>query len=296
MATRVLLFYKYITIDNPEVVAKTLRTLCEKYHLLGRAIVAHEGINATFEGEEENTKVFVEHFFADPRFSDIQIKYSEGDGKTFPKLSVKVRSEIVGTRFSSDEANPEIKTGKRLSPNELDAWYNSKKEFVVVDMRNDYEYASGHFENSTHPGMRASRDLPGVLGNLEPLKSKTVVTVCTGGVRCEKMSAYLMSNGFDDVYQLDGGIHTYLEQFPKGKFKGALYTFDQRVTMDFTKDREIIGTCRLCGDKTERYVNCKNSECHLHFLACEKCQTETSDLACSPACKEHVTVSKSALV
>lgn len=296
MTHRVLLFYKYISLADPEVVAQTLRNLCEKHHLLGRAIVAPEGINATFEGKEGQTALFVEEFFADPRFSDIQIKYSEGDGNTFPKLSVKVRAEIVGTRFTTDEANPEVRTGKRLSALELDLWYKSKKDFVVVDMRNDYEYASGHFENSIDSGIRASRDLPKALPKLDGIKSKTVVTVCTGGVRCEKMSAYLMSKGFEDVYQLDGGIHTYLEQFPKGQFKGALYTFDQRVTMDFTKDREIIGTCRLCGNKTETYVNCKNAECHLHFLLCEGCGMSEDGQVCSPQCKEHVKTTESALV
>ena len=296
MTHQVLLFYKYISLKDPETVALVLRRLCNKYSLLGRAIVAPEGINATLEGTRDNTNAFVSEFFSDSRFSDITIKYSSGDGATFPKLSIKVRAEIVGTKFSTDEANPEMKTGKRLSAEELDSWYKSGKDFVVVDMRNDYEYASGHFENSIDPGLRASRDLPKAIPRLEPIKNKTVVTVCTGGIRCEKMSAYLMNKGFEDVYQLDGGIHTYIEQFPQGAFKGALYTFDQRVTMDFTKERDVLGVCRLCGEKTELYVNCKNTECHLHFLACLACQKNSEAPACSSECREQVQNLKSTLV
>ena len=105
-----------------------------------------------------------------------------------------------------------------------------------------------------------------------------------------------MSKGFKDVYQLDGGIHTYLEQFPQGAFKGALYTFDQRVTMDFTKERDVLGVCRLCGEKTELYVNCKNTQCHLHFLACRGCQKNAEAIACSSLCEEQVEELKSTLV
>lgn len=281
---QVLLFYKYVHLKDPEVLAQRLKELAVKYALLGRAIVAHEGINATFEGEVDATEAFVCDLLEDPRLCDMHIKRSEGTGATFPKLSIKVRKEIVGTHLKTEEADPTKQTGKRLTPDELHTWYVQDKDFAVIDMRNDYEFASGHFKNSIDPGMRASRDLPKVLPKLEPLKGKTVVTVCTGGVRCEKMSAYLLSQGFEDVYQLDGGIHTYMEKYPSGEFKGALYTFDQRVVMDFTKDREVIGTCRLCGEKTERYVNCRNAECHLHFLACERCSEGVEAPFCSSEC------------
>ena len=297
MEYQVLLFYKYIDLADPEVVALRLRSLALQYGLLGRAIIATEGVNATFEGTAEATEAFVNDFFEDERFADIQVKRSVGNGKTFPKLSVKVREEMVGTHLKKEEADPLRVTGTRLSADELHEWYKENKDFVVVDMRNDYEYASGHFKNSIDPGLRASRDLPEAMPKLEPLKNKTVVTVCTGGVRCEKMSSYLLNQGFKDVYQLEGGIHTYLEKYPIGEFKGTLYTFDQRVTMDFDTAKEVIGACRLCGEKTEKYVNCVNVECHLHFLACEGChEREGSAPACSSACAELVTSSSSALV
>lgn len=282
---QVLLFYKYIPVSQPEVLATHTKALAEKYSLVGRAIVSPEGINMTFEGTREDTENFVAEFIQDERFSDMQIKRSAGTGTSFPSLSVKVRLEIVGTGFSKEEADPYVRTAPRLSPDELRQWYEERRDFVVIDMRNNYEYASGHFKNSIEPGISASRHLPLAMRKLEPLKSKKVVTVCTGGVRCEKMSAYLLSKGFEDVYQLEGGIHTYMEKYPGKDFLGTLYTFDQRLTMDFGGTREIVGTCHLCGAKSEKYTDCANDTCHLHFIACEMCTDETGRAYCSDVCR-----------
>lgn len=270
MSYQVLLFYKYITIENPDELAAQFRVWAHTYQLLGRVLVAAEGINATLEGTTENTENFARAFLQDVRFADVQIKRSMSDGKSFPKLSVKVRNEIVGTHFPP-HIDPRIKTAPHLSPEELKQWYIEGKDFVVVDMRNNYEYALGHFKGSINPEMEASRELPRVVEKLVPLKNKTVLTVCTGGIRCEKMSAYLLDQGFSDVHQLDGGMHSYMEKYPGEDFRGALYTFDKRRAMDFGGEREIIGVCHLCGASTENYVNCANNTCHLHFLACTTC-------------------------
>jgi UPF0176 protein len=124
------------------------------------------------------------------------------------------------------------------------------------------------------------------MNKLLPLKEKKIVTVCTGGVRCEKMSAYLMHKGFKDVVQLEGGIHTYMEKFPGKDFSGTLYTFDQRLTMDFGSEREVIGQCHLCEAATEKYINCAEDTCHFHFLACDVCRDAKGNVFCSPECKE----------
>jgi UPF0176 protein len=282
-AYQVLLFYTDQTIADPEGTSSWLRALAQTHALTGRALVAEEGINATFEGKKEGTESFVREFKGDTRFKDVQIKTSIGTGESFPKLSVKVRSEIVGTRFPK-EVDPRVKTAPHLSAEELKRWYQNEKDFVVVDMRNSYEFASGHFKNSIDPGLDNSRDLPTAMGRLEDIKDKTVLTVCTGGVRCEKMSANLMHEGFKDVYQLDGGIHTYMDKYPGEDFEGALYTFDNRLTMDFGGDRKIVGKCRLCGSATERYANCANNNCHLHFLTCEACTPDLSLANCG-SCK-----------
>lgn len=284
MTHQVLLFYKYVTIEDPKALMDALRARCKELGLTGRILIAEEGINGTVEGLKGETEIFAKELLSDPRFSDIQVKRSEGTGDAFPKLSIKVRDEIVGTRFGK-EIDPTKRTGKRLSAEELRDWFEEGKDFVIVDMRNDYEYRSGHFKDSINPGLENSRDLPQALPKLEPLKDKTVLTVCTGGIRCEKMSAFLLENGFEDVYQLDNGMHGYMEKYPGMDFEGTLYTFDNRLTMDFGGKRAIVGRCHLCNARTENYVNCANNDCHLHFLACDACQGEEST-SCSDACKE----------
>ena len=282
---QVLLFYKYVSVTDPAALADAIRTQAAERRLTGRAIVAEEGVNATLEGSIEATESFALWILSDTRFADMQIKRSRGEGTSFPGLSVKVRNEIVGTGFSKEDANPAVRTAPRLSADALRSWYETEKEFTVIDMRNNYEYASGHFKNSVQPNISASRHLPIAMDSLAPLKNKTVVTVCTGGVRCEKMSAYLQSHGFTDVYQLDGGIHTYMERFPGKDFQGTLYTFDRRLTMDFGGEREVIGTCHLCGKTTEHYVDCAEDTCHYHFLACEQCTQADGRAFCSDACR-----------
>jgi UPF0176 protein len=190
----------------------------------------------------------------------------------------------VGTQFGPD-IDPTQQTGVYITPEQLRAWYENNEDFTVIDMRNDYEYASGHFRNSIHPGIQASRDLPDAVATLAPLKDKKVLTVCTGGVRCEKMSAYLMNQGFKDVYQLHDGMHGYMEKYPGQDFLGTLYTFDNRLTMHFGGDREIVGRCRHCATPTENYFNCNNMSCHFHFLACDKC-ANTEQAFCSITCQQ----------
>ncbi len=284
-----LLFYKYIEIDDPVELAASVRELASELSLTGRALVAHEGINATFEGRLSDTKAFERRFFADERFCDIQPKKSAGSGKSFPSLSVKVRKEIVGTGFSKEEADPRVRSAPRISVEELREWFEKDEDFVVIDMRNNYEFASGHFKNSIDPGITASRHLPLVMDKLMPLKSKKVVTVCTGGVRCEKMAAYLLHKGFTDVRQLDGGIHSYMEKYPGKDFLGTLYTFDQRLTMHFGGEREVIGRCHLCKKMTENYADCAEPTCHLHFLACSDCRETDGRVFCSELCRASST-------
>ncbi|MEO6536630.1 MAG: rhodanese-related sulfurtransferase [Candidatus Paceibacterota bacterium] len=288
MNYQVLLFYKYVTVEDPEALALWVRERAVTYGLTGRAIIATEGINATFEGKTTDTEAFAKEFLALPTFADVSIKRSEGTGASFPKLSVKVRDEIVATKFPSEAADPRVRTAPRITPDELRTKFERGEDFVVVDMRNGYEYDSGHFEGSINPGLEASRDLPQALPALEQYKDKKIVTVCTGGIRCEKMSAFLLSNGFNDVEQLEDGIHGYMEKYPGKDFVGTLYTFDQRLTMDFGGDREVVGTCYICKSKTEDYVNCANVKCHRHFLECSNCK-EVEGEFCSADCKETTT-------
>ncbi len=296
----IILFYKYVHIENPEALRQAQFDLATKLGLKGRVIVAEEGINATLEGTRDNIEKYLAEYFADPRFVGTHIKRSRGTGNAFPKLSVKARKEIVSLHLKDDFSPTEV-TGVHLKPEELKKWYEEKqvgKDFFVIDMRNDYEYNVGRFEGSIMPSLQNFRDVPRVLDELEDLKDKTVVSVCTGGVRCEKASGFLIKNGFKDVYQLDGGIVTYMEKFPAQEFQGKLYVFDNRITMDFDAENNradkhvVVGKCDKCKTPCERYVNCKNPMCNKHFLCCENCSESNYDSYCSFLCKIKNSVRK----
>jgi|SRR3989344_68845 len=273
---KIILFYKYVYIDDPKMERDLQFELCQRLGLKGRGIVANEGINCTFEGTSEACGEYMATMSADPRFADVHWKISDGtlDGTAFPRLSVKVRPEIVSLHLGNDEdINPNEITGKHLKPADLQKWYEEGEEFHIVDMRNDYELKVGKFEGTIFPELNNFRDLKKNLKKIENLKNKKVLTVCTGGVRCEKASGLLVREGFKDVYQLDGGIVSYMEQFPGKDFKGSLYVFDKRNTMHFDdpEAHEIIGKCDKCGVPSEHYVNCANLFCHDHFICCEDC-------------------------
>jgi len=284
---QVLLYYKYTKIDDPVELMEAQKALCESLGLTGRIIVSPEGVNGTLEGTVESTEEYIQHMNNIPTFTDINYKKSKGTGKAFPRLSIKVRDEIVTSTVEG--LNPTIQTGKYLSEKDLHEWFTKKKEFYIVDMRNDYEYISGQFEGSILSRFKNFRDLPKILPKLEHLKDKTIVTVCTGGVRCEKASGFLLQNGFADVYQLLNGIQTYMETYPNTHFKGKLYVFDNRITIGFnTEDQahEIIGNCDSCGKTCDTYVNCAAPNCHRHFICCSDCRSEEVAF-CNNVCRDR---------
>jgi UPF0176 protein len=279
---QVLLFYKYNEIENPESFRLQQRAWCEELGLTGRTLIASEGINSTLEGTLESTEEYINRISNIPGFNDIHWKKSVGTGSAFPKLSIKVRDEIVTTLIQEKhEIGPlKAKTGKYLTPKELNAWIHSDKEFYIVDMRNDYEHSVGYFSGSILPKeLKNFRDLPKVLPLLESLKNKTIVTVCTGGIRCEKASGFLVHHGFANVYQLAGGIVSYMEEFPNQDFLGKLYVFDKRLAIGFnttSPKHVIVGKCEICGLQSENVIDYKRPEAveRLHGPVCEKCLTE----------------------
>lgn len=288
---QIILFYKYVFIQDPVLLMQQQKALQERLNLKGRTLIAKEGINATIEGKTENIEEYLNVFLSDPRFKDTHIKRSAGNGIAFPKTMVKVRPEIVSLGLGACDIDPNKVTGKRLKAEELHEWLNSKKDFYIVDMRNAYEHNAGHFKNSILPPMENFRDLPKFIKSLEHLKNKTVLTVCTGGVRCEKASGYLIENGFLDVWQLDGGIVSYMEKYPNENFLGKLYVFDNRMLMGFYTDdprHEIVGRCVVCQKPQERFTNCRHTWCHRQLIACEACeQQKGQDFICAQGCKEN---------
>jgi UPF0176 protein len=289
MKHQILLFYIYRKIENPEILMERERAVWNVLGLTGRMIIAEEGINGTLEGTVEATERYMQHLHADRRFKYLDFKTSEGTGASFPRISIKVRDEIVSTKLPK-HIRPDIKTAPRVTAKQLHKMYEKNEDFVVVDMRNTWEIASGKFKNTIDPGMQASRDLPEKIEKIKKeAAGKKIVTVCNGGVRCEKMSAYLLDQGVDNVYQLHNGIHTYMQSYPGVNFDGTLYTFDDRLTMDFTDDRETVGECHRCEKKSENYINCSNDACHLLCIICDDCGGEESIVFCSDKCKDTAT-------
>lgn len=309
----IILFYQYTQIKDPEGFMNWHKKIGPDLGLTGRVHIATEGINATVEGPAENIQKYIA-LLREQNFADLKntpIKISPGTGEAFPKLKAKVKPEIVALKLKEtvgEDVDPTVTTGVHLKPEELKKWYENGEDFVVIDMRNDYEFRVGHFKDSINAGLKNFRDLPEMLPKIleknPEIKGKKIVTVCTGGIRCEKASGYLMKTGLENVYQLDGGMHMYMDKFPgKGgdEFQGSLYTFDNRMTMDFAGEigdgfpvaidpndrRDVIGECQVCLGKTERYGHCANDICHAHLLICEECAKNHIYVWCSKECKEN---------
>lgn len=273
----VILFYVFADIANPQALAEAHKAKCAELGLTGRMLIAEEGVNATFEGTRESVDAYIAFLRTDPLFASIKIKESAGTGSAFPKLTIKVRKEIVTLGAGRFDVAKE--TAKELPAEEMQKWYENDEDFVVLDLRNDYEIASGKFEKTIDPGLANFRDLPGKIEELKHLKDKKVVTVCTGGIRCEKATCLLTREGFTDVYQLKDGIHTYMEKFPGDKFKGTLFVFDNRMTTPVvdTENREIIGRCILCEVPTEEYYSDDSTRPSKKVLCCTNCYSAHTD-------------------
>ncbi len=276
MKYTVLLYYKYIEIKDPEKVMDWQREICTKLNLKGRILIANEGINGTLEGIESNAEKYIKLVESDKRFQNINWKKSDGTGSAFKKLVVKVRPEIVTTGIKNKDFGPLKKvTGKHLSSEELKKWYEERREFYIVDMRNDYEFEIGRFKNSIWPkGLGHFRDVPKAIKTISNLKNKTVVTVCTGGVRCEVASGLLLKHGFKEVYQLENGIVTFMEKYPNTYFEGKLLVFDGRETIAFNQDKpehKVIGRCRICRETSENLVNYFDGGKNTYGIICIDC-------------------------
>ncbi|MDD5050710.1 MAG: rhodanese-like domain-containing protein [Candidatus Pacebacteria bacterium] len=275
----VILFYKFGSLSNLETVAEAHREKCTELSLSGRMLLAEEGVNATFEGTRGAIDAYKAFLRSEPFFSDILVKESAGDGKAFPKLKIKIRSEVITLGAGTFDVKNE--TAPALPSAELEKWYEDQEDFVVLDLRNDYEIASGKFDKTIDPGLSNFRDLPKKLGKLADLKDKKVVTVCTGGIRCEKATCLLKREGFKNVYQLKDGIHTYMQEYPGKHFKGTLFVFDNRMTTDVapTEKKITIGECFSCGAQTENYCSDTRLRPSPKLLCCEECFKE---------CKEYL--------
>ncbi len=283
MDYRVLLFYKYVNFPEPLKFQQDHLRFCEKNDIKGRVWISTEGINATVSGTMDNIKKYKSEIKKYPEFAGIWFKEDKHSEHAFKKIHVRVKQEIVTASFGEVDLS---KTAKRLKPEELNSFYETGKDFIIVDARNDYESVIGKFRNAITPKMDTFRDWPGVVEELDEFKNKTVVTYCTGGIRCEKASALLVEKGFKDVYQMDGGIWNYITQHPDKYWEGSVFVFDERriVTPNTKEEIKHIGKCFYCGGPTSYYINCHNQDCDLMLLTCDECKVE-NDYCCSDECR-----------
>ncbi|BCA85840.1 UPF0176 protein [Enterococcus saigonensis] len=288
MNYEVLLYYKYTTIENPEIFAQEHLAFCKELGLKGRILVAEEGINGTVSGLKAATAVYKEVLKSDPRFKDIIFKSDETDEHAFKKMFVRSRREIVSLQLSEDFSPNEV-TGKYLLPKEFKEALLDE-DTVVIDARNDYEYDLGHFRGALRPDIQNFRELPQwIKEHKEEFLEKRVVTYCTGGIRCEKFSGWLVKEGFKDVGQLHGGIATYgKDPEIRGElWDGKMYVFDERISVEINQvDKRVVGRDWFDGTPCERYINCSNPECNRRILASIENERKYFG-ACSQDCRNH---------
>jgi UPF0176 protein len=286
-----LSFYKYVIInDQPEMRDRLFKEWSE-LNCLGRVYVAREGINAQMNVPEHHWEEFKTKLSAHAEFRNIPFKIAvEDDGKSFYKLTIKVRARVVADGLA-DEAYDVTNVGKHLDAEE---WNDAMSQgAIVVDVRNHYESEIGHFENSILPDAETFREeLPEVLKKLSGKENEKVLLYCTGGIRCEKASAFLKHHGFNDVNQLHGGIIDYARQIKTralpNKFHGKNFVFDERLSEAISA--EVISHCHQCGNTCDSHVNCANLACNLLFIQCPQC-TEKLDKCCSDHCHNELHLS-----
>ena len=226
-----------------------------------------------------------------PAFNDIDYKWSAGNGDDFPRLSVRVRDEIVTFGVPDEivlDSNGIVGGGKHLTPAEVHELVETRGDDVVFfDGRNEFEARIGRFKNAVVPDIRTTPDFVQELesGKYDHLKSKPIVTYCTGGIRCEILSVIMKNRGFKEVYQIDGGIVRYGETFKdKGLWEGSLYVFDERLKIDFSDTPKILGTCQSCGESNNQFYNCDESTCRTRIIQCDDCTSQDPDILC-PNCR-----------
>jgi len=295
---KVILYYKFVPVSDPEMTMRWQKELCNRLGLKGRIIVSKHGINGTLGGHIENLREYKREMNRSVVFKGIMYKWSDGTGSDFPRLSVKVKPELVAfdtpDEIKVDEKGV-IGGGKHLKPEALHKLMEERGDDVVFfDGRNAYEAAVGRFKGAVVPDTKTTRDFVTELESdkYEDIKDKPVVTYCTGGIRCEALSVLMKNRGFKEVYQIDGGIVKYGEKYgDEGLWEGSLYIFDDRMSHRFSDTSKDIGECVHCKGKTSNYENCANVSCNRLVLICDTCKEDKELLYHTDECREERKVS-----
>ena len=279
-------FYRYVNIMNAEEFRNRLYQKFSHLNILGRIYVANEGINAQISIPEHNWTIFKDYVNSEDLLKEVKLKKAVKEGSSFIKLKILVKNEIVAYGLHKDSYDMDY-VGRHLSAKEFNESIK-KEDSIIVDMRNYYESEVGRFDNAIIPDIHRSQELLSAVADLiSDSKDKKVHLYCTGGIRCEKASAFLIKRGFKDVYQLDGGIIQYAHDIKKenipSSFIGKNFVFDDRLGEKITDD--IIGKCHQCQESCDQHINCNNDACNILFIQCEDCAIKY-DRCCSVNCRD----------
>ncbi len=282
-----LLYYCYSPIEHAEEFAAEHLDFCKSLGLVGRIIVADEGLNGTVSGAPEACKAYMDAVHADPRFTKTEFKIDEVEEPSFIKMHCRYKPEIVHSGLRDPKViDPNKQTGKHLEPQEF-MEMKDREDVVILDVRSNYEHQVGRFKNAVTLDIENFREFPEKINELAKYKGRKILTYCTGGIKCEKASALLLQEGFEEVYQLHGGIIKYGKEAGGKDFEGKCYVFDNRVSVDVNQiNPTVVSRCFNCGTITSKMINCANPECNEHFTQCDACG-EQMEGCCSVACREH---------
>ena len=284
---KVISFYKYVRIENPEEFAQQHLNWCLDNGVRGKVYIAKEGINGSVFGDDFTLQNYKNHLKSIEIFKDVWFKETNTEQIAFNKMHVRVKDEIVNSGLLNTKLE---NTAPKLTPKQLYEFYENKKDFVIVDARNWYESKIGKFKNAITPQVKHFREWPKVVESLQEYKDKTIITYCTGGIRCEKASAYMREQGFKDVYQMDGGILNYIQQFPDTYWEGGMFVFDERKVVEPNTKEELkyTATCHFCNKPTSYHINCHNVLCDKIIVCCHTCKVE-KEYCCSDDCRKNGT-------
>ena len=286
MKYNILLYYCYSKIEDVEAYREEHHLFCIENNLKGRIIIAEEGLNGTVSGTPEDCDKYMAYIKADGRFNHVEFKVEPSNSHAFAKIHVRVKPEIVHSGLH--EINPNVATGAYVEPEEFRKILQDEPEdTVILDVRSNYEHKVGKFKNAVTLDIENFRDFPAKLGELDQYRDKKVITYCTGGIKCEKASAYLLEQGFENVHQLHGGIIKYGIEAEGEDFEGKCYVFDSRVVKEVnTVNPKVISKCYVTGEASDRMVNCANPTCNIHIPMSEE-GARIYNGCCSEVCMNH---------
>jgi UPF0176 protein len=273
---KIILYYKFVPLKDAAMTMRWQRELCGRLNLRGRVIISQHGINGTLGGELKDVKAYVKAMNLTPEFKGTEYKWSDGTREDFPKLSIKVRKELVTLDPDPEDVAFDVfDKGTPLRPAAWKKYLEEHPDAIIFDARNNYESQIGKFKNAITPDIKNFKDVKNELEKLP--KDQPVLTYCTGDIRCEYLSAYMKHKGFQDVYHLDGGIVKYGQTFgDDGFWQGKCYVFDKRISVAFNKGGKSadIGVCANCGATTSHQENCADNSCNLQFVVCDTCAVD----------------------